>query len=162
MRASPFTSLAGWLSFSLCLGQCVVSTGCATRPAASPQTEVTAIRSLLTRQLEDWNAGNLAGFMAGYAKSESTHFASGGTLHLGWQAVFDRYRLRYKDAAAMGKTTFSDLEVSLLAPDAATAFGRWHQKGAEREGSGLFTLILRKGADGWKITHDHTSVGETK
>ncbi len=27
--------------------------------------------------------------------------------------------------------------------------------------SGLFTLIMRRFDDGWKITHDHTSAAET-
>jgi len=152
------------LTLVVCLGACAGLAGCATKPCpvVSPRTDEAAIRNLLARQIEDWNTGNLPGFMAGYAKSDTTHFASGGTLHLGWQAVFERYRARYQDAAAMGKTAFSDLEVSLLGPDSAMAFGRWHQKGANGEGSGLFTLVLRKGSDGWKITHDHTSVSETK
>src|SRR5262245_19985488 len=108
------------------LAVCLWLTGCATKssPIVSPQTEEAAIRNLLAAQLEDWNKRNLQGFMAGYARSDTTHFASGGTLQLGWQAVFDRYRARYQDAAAMGKTTFSDLEVSILGADSAMAFGR--------------------------------------
>jgi ketosteroid isomerase-like protein len=99
--------------------------------------------------------------METYAKSEQTRFASGGTVQRGWQAVFDRYRLRYPDRAAMGRTIFSDLEVTMLSPDSAVAFGRWR---LEREGNqphGLFTLVLRKLPEGWRIIHDHTSVGET-
>ena len=100
--------------------------------------------------------------MQGYAKSDTTRFASGGNVHLGWQTVFDRYRKRYADPAAMGVTTFSDLDVKVLSAEVAMAVGRWHQKGAGGEGSGVFTLVLRKLPEGWRIIHDHTSVAETK
>lgn len=133
--------------------------GCATAARTSVEDEA-AIRAVLQQQVREWNAGNLAGFMETYARSDRTHFASGGNLNLGWQAVFDRYKKRYGDAAGMGTTTFSDLEVTLLGPDAALAFGRWHQKGSRGEGAGLFTLILRKLPEGWRITHDHTSMAE--
>ena len=117
---------------------------------------------MLDQQVRDWNVGNLAGFMEGYDKSDATRFASGGKVLLGWQPVFDRYRQRYANPAAMGTTTFSDLDIKILSRDAAMAFGRWQQKGANLEGSGVFTLILRKTRAGWRIIHDHTSVAETK
>lgn len=138
-------------------------TGCRTPQARkNAVSKEAAIREMLAQQVRDWNAGNLAGFMEGYARSNTTRFASGGNVMLGWQAVFDRYRKRYADPAAMGTTTFSDLDIKVLSPDAAMAFGRWHQKGANGEGSGAFTLILRKLPEGWRIIHDHTSVAETK
>jgi beta-aspartyl-peptidase (threonine type) len=58
----------------------------------------------------------------------------------------------------MGKLTFSDLEIHVLAPDAAWVGGRWQldmQDG--KKPGGLFTLIFRKLPEGWKIVHDHTS-----
>src|SRR5678816_3620257 len=61
-----------------------------------------AVRAALDQQMRDWNAGNLAGFMEVYARSEKTRFASGGDLSLGWQTVFDRYRKKYGTGAAMG------------------------------------------------------------
>jgi ketosteroid isomerase-like protein len=62
----------------------------------------------------------------------------------------------------MGTASLSDLEIAVLAPDAALAFGRWQQQGDRGTGSGLFTLLLRKTADGWRIVHDHTSVAVTQ
>jgi beta-aspartyl-peptidase (threonine type) len=144
-----------WVVAGLIAAAC---SGCATPPHPAKADE-SAVRQVLEQQIEKWNAGDLAGFMETYAKSDQTHFASGGTLHLGWQRVFDRYRSTYGDAAAMGNTTFSDLEITFLGPDAAVAFGRWHQQGSKGEGSGLFTLILRRFPVGWRIVHDHTSAG---
>ena len=130
--------------------------GCATAPKylAGIAQEVQLI---LETQVAEWNRGNLAGFMETYAKSEATRFASGGDVIMGWQTVFDRYKKKYGTPEAMGKLSFSDLDVKVLAPDAALAFGRWHLAREKDQPSGLFTLLFRKMPDGWRIVHDHTS-----
>ena len=58
----------------------------------------------------------------------------------------------------MGRLAFSGVEVVVLGPDAALARGKWGltMPDGTRPG-GLFTLILRKLPEGWRITHDHTS-----
>jgi ketosteroid isomerase-like protein len=138
-----------------------VVSGCRTAQS-NPASAEAEIRALLAQQERDWNAGDLGGFMEGYENSDATRFASGGNVVFGWQTVFDRYRKRYADPAAMGTTTFSDLDIKVLSFDIAMAFGRWHQKGTNGEGSGVFTLLLRKTPAGWRIIHDHTSVADTK
>src|SRR5262249_5802531 len=152
-------SLCCLRAFCLNLALACLSSSCATDRQPKP-ADTAAIRTVLDQQIKEWNAGNLAGFMDTYARSDRTHFASGGTLNLGWQAVFERYQKKYGDASAMGTTTFSDLEITMLGPDAAMAFGRWHQQGSKGEGNGLFTLILKRLPEGWRIVHDHTSVAE--
>jgi len=134
--------------------------GCCSVSTRSAGSEQEAIRTILDQQVREWNRENLAGFMETYARGEGTRFASGGNVNLGWQAVFDRYKAKYGSPGAMGVTTFSALEVTMLGPDAAMAFGRWHQKGSKGEGSGLFTLILKKQPEGWRIVHDHTSAAQ--
>jgi len=130
--------------------------GCRTSSSDLPRADA-QVRSVLEQQVREWNAGNLAGFMETYAKSEGIRFASGGDISLGWQMVFDRYRQKYGDRAAMGRLTFSNLEITVLAPDAALAFGRWQLQRERDQPSGLFTLMLRKLPEGWRIVHDHTS-----
>jgi ketosteroid isomerase-like protein len=115
------------------------------------------IRAVLDRQTKEWNAGNLPGFMEAYEKSDQLRFQSGDDVALGWQPVLDRYRARYPDRAAMGTLTFSELIVEVLAPQAALAHGRWRLQRAQDQPSGLFTLLLRKRPQGWRISHDHTS-----
>lgn len=134
---------------------------CQTPRSASRSTQA-AVTAALEQQVREWNAGNLAGFMETYAKSDRIRFASGGDVSLGWRTVFDRYQKRYGDRAAMGTLTFSDLDITLLGSDAALAFGRWRLKREKDEPSGLFTLVFRKTADGWRIVHDHTSAAENK
>ena len=112
---------------------------------------------MLDHQVMDWNAGDIAGFMRGYAKSDTTRFASGGEITRGWQTVFARYLKRYGDRAAMGRLTFTELEITVLAPDRAEVFGHWRLDREEDTPHGLFTLLMRKTPDGWRGVHDHTS-----
>ena len=58
----------------------------------------------------------------------------------------------------MGRLAFTGLEVVMLGPDAALARGRFQLSMSDgKRPTGLFTLILRKRPEGWRIVHDHTS-----
>jgi ketosteroid isomerase-like protein len=117
------------------------------------------VKSMLEQQVRDWNEGQIDRFMRAYAQGDSTRFASGGDVTTGWQAVLDRYRSKYPSRAAMGRLTFTDIEVTPLAADAALAFGKWRLDQPLDKNSGLFTLLFRNTKDGWRIVHDHTSAG---
>jgi len=118
----------------------------------------TGVRGLLAEQAAAWNRGDVDGFLAGYWNSEETVFAgSQGIIH-GWQAVRERYRKNYPDRKAMGTLAFSDLEVAALCPDAALAIGKWHLDREAGPVGGVFSLVLRKFPDGWRVIADHTSV----
>jgi ketosteroid isomerase-like protein len=136
--------------------------GCATRPSAPAGDGTAAIRAVLEEQARAWNDGSIERFMQGYARRDNIRFASGGEVERGWQPVFDRYVKKYGDRAAMGRLTFSDLEITPLAADAAVVLGRWRLQRAQDEPSGLFTLIFRRFPEGWRIVHDHTSAAEKK
>ncbi|MBZ5628796.1 MAG: DUF4440 domain-containing protein [Acidobacteriia bacterium] len=155
------------------VGQCLLSWTAVAQPPSEDQKGT--IRQLLATQVDAWNRGDLEGFMAGYWKSPELSFISGATETRGWQPTLDRYRKKYqgegkettpagaKSAPSggpgdMGKLDFFDLRVEMLAADAAFVRGHWHLKMKNGdEPGGLFTLILRKFPDGWKIIHDHTS-----
>lgn len=115
------------------------------------------IEQVLTRQAGAWNQGDIAGFMDGYVHSPALRFASGDSVTYGWQGTLDRYKQRYPDRAAMGTLSFSDLETTVLSPDAAVVFGHWRLKTGKDEPHGLFTLVFRKENDAWHIVADHTS-----
>ena len=143
MRAAAF--VAGLL----------LSCGCVTaRPSRNTEAEV---RAVLDRQVAEWNRGSVDGFMHGYSNSPDTRFASGGEVTMGWQTVGERYKRRYSDAAKMGHLDFDHVDVKILSPDAAVVFGHWHLHRAADAPTGLFTLVFRRGPDGWRIVHDHTS-----
>ena len=115
------------------------------------------IEQVLADQAKAWNAGDIDRFMEGYARTPDLRFATGGTVTRGWQETLDHYRQRYPDRAAMGALAFSDLDTTVLSPDAAVAFGRWRLKTATGEPNGLFTLLFRRTDAGWRIVADHTS-----
>jgi ketosteroid isomerase-like protein len=117
-----------------------------------------AVRKVLDEQAKAWNKGDLDGFMAGYWKSPELTFSSGGDRTKGWQATLERYRKRYQgEGKEMGKLSFSDVEVVVLGADSAFVRGRFQLVRSKDKPSGIFTLILRRFPEGWRIVHDHTS-----
>lgn len=125
-------------------------------PAPS-EPEKSEISTLLLAQQNAWNRGNIEEFMQGYSHDVTLRFASGATVLQGWEATLKRYQAKYPDRKAMGQLEFSDLDIEILAPDAASVFGKWRLKREKDAPKGLFTLIMRKSAVGWRIVHDHTS-----
>jgi beta-aspartyl-peptidase (threonine type) len=117
-----------------------------------------AIQNVLDAQVAAWNKGNLEGFMAGYWKSPELSFYSGKNRTRGWQQTLDRYRKRYQgEGKEMGKLAFSDITIDLLSAENALVRGRWQLTLKNDRPEGLFTLIVRKTPQGWRIVHDHTS-----
>jgi len=126
------------------------------------------ISRMLEQQAQAWNAGDIDSFMAPYWHSPDLTFSSGGKVTRGWQATLDRYHQRYPTREAMGRLTFTDIEVTEPGPKVALVLGRWRLDRAEPIGGG-FSLVLRKDdeltfaptltGDGaaWVIIHDHTS-----
>jgi uncharacterized protein (TIGR02246 family) len=153
--AMPQAANAGSLLHQ-CLPCCIALPDCA---AAAPQTESEdAIKQVLNDQVAAWNKGDLEGFMKGYWKSPDLTFFSGATKTEGWQGTLERYIKKYRaDGKEMGKLTFSELKVEVLGPDSAFVRGRFQLEMGKEKPSGLFTLIFKKTADGWRIVHDHTS-----
>ena len=121
-----------------------------------------AIEHVLRTQQEAWNRHDLEGFMAGYWNSPELTFFSGAKEHDGWQATIDRYRAAYASPGhEMGKLEFSGLRIEMVGADAAFVRGAWLLTMPDgKTPHGLFTLVLRKSSEGWKIVHDHTSAAE--
>jgi ketosteroid isomerase-like protein len=151
MTASPMFRLA-LLAFAL---------GPFSRLAAEtshvPPPASVSIALLLQAQADAWNRGDIDAFMQTYAQTDDLRFASGGNVTYGWKATLERYKQRYPDRAAMGTLAFSGLAVTELSPDAALVFGHWQLTRAHDAPHGLFTLLVRRTAEGWKIYADHTS-----
>jgi ketosteroid isomerase-like protein len=120
-----------------------------------------AVRALLDEQVAGWNRGDLEDFMAGYWQSDTLRFASGGDVTFGWGATLDRYRTRYPDRATMGTLSFVDVVVEPLGNTHALAFGRYVLEREADRPTGLFTLLLERRPEGWRIVHDHTSAGDS-
>jgi uncharacterized protein (TIGR02246 family) len=148
-------------SHAIAISCCILS---ATFVGAAPQESPAAaaqIESVLRAQQDAWNGGDIDTFMNGYARSASTVFVSDDQVTRGWDTVRERYRRKYSDRTKMGTLAFSDVEVTMLSPDAAVILGRWTLKRAKDEPHGRFTLIFRRLREGWRIIHDHTSAAHT-
>lgn len=135
---------------------CVVFASIAPVKAQAPSQEILAP---ILKSADDWSRGDLDAFMESYEQSPETTFV-GSEVARGTDAVLSRYKRTYPDAARMGKTTFSELQARPLGADLAIVTGRYRLERKEEWGgnkSGIFTLVMRKGAKGWRIIHDHTS-----
>jgi len=115
------------------------------------------IRALLDQQTEAWNRGDIEAFMAGYWKSGETEFVGSNGVSRGWQALLERYRKNYPDRKAMGRLSFSNLEIHIVCADAAYAIGQFKLERENDRPTGFFTLNFRRFAEGWRIVEDHTT-----
>jgi ketosteroid isomerase-like protein len=98
--------------------------------------------------------------MESYDESDATLFIGRTGVTRGHRQVLENYLKRYPNKAAMGTTTFSNIQVKLLSPEYAWVLGNWNLKrdsSAGGEAGGVFTLLLHKTAKGWRIIADHTS-----
>lgn len=114
------------------------------------------IMEVLEKQKEAWNRGDLKGYMAYYWNSEELTFQSGDRRIKGWNTLYERYSRSYP-GDRMGRLDFSDLEIKMLGENHALVLGRWQVEWATEKKGGVFTLIIRKFPEGWRIIHDHTS-----
>jgi ketosteroid isomerase-like protein len=147
---------SGWI---LCAGFVVAISLAMTINAYVPADDSAEaqIRSVLEMQSAAWNRGDIDAFMEGYWRSPEVEFVGASGITRGWQAVHDRYRRNYPDGKAMGKLSFSNLEVHVDCPDGAFAIGNFQLEREKDRPSGVFTLNFRKFKEGWRVVADHTT-----
>ncbi len=112
---------------------------------------------MLEEQVKWWNEGNIEKYMEGYWKSDSLVFTSDGSVMRGWRETLERYRRRYPTRQTMGTLSFSELEIHVLDRVTAWVLGKWKLVRERDAPQGVFTLVLRRFPQGWRIVHDHTS-----
>lgn len=114
------------------------------------------ILDVLTKQKTAWNQGDIESFMKYYWRSEDFTFQSGNNRILGWDALLARYKKNYS-GENMGALNFTDIVIKDLSHKSAVVLGRWEVKQKDETLGGLFTLVLKRMPEGWRIIHDHTS-----
>lgn len=125
--------------------------------SAQSKTE-TEIFSIIQKQAEYWNNGNIAGFMDYYWNSEKLKFVSKNGVSYGWQKVYDNYKKAYPSKEKMGQLTFTLESIQKINNKNAIAIGKWELKREKDEDlSGYFSLIWKKIKGKWLIVIDHTS-----
>ncbi len=129
-------------------------------PVAGAAPEQTAaIKALLEQQASDWNRGDLDAFARGYKNAPDILFI-GRTVEHGYAGMLAGYKAHYPTRDAMGKLSFTGLEVQPLDERFATATGHFHLGRTAKGGGdadGYFLLVLEKTAGGWKIVRDDTT-----
>ena len=114
------------------------------------------ITDILDQQKISWNEKNIEGFMEYYWNSQKFTFQSGNKRLHGWDALLSRYKENFT-GEKWGKLDFTDIEIKVLSNDIAYVLGRWQLLYDDSSGEGLFTIILLRMPEGWRIVNDHTS-----
>jgi ketosteroid isomerase-like protein len=134
----------------------IIASICLSCPVSDIQKINNEIQTVLEQQKTSWNEGSIEGFMEYYWKSDDLTFQSGNKRLQGWNALLSRYKESYS-GEKMGKLDFTDIKIKILSSDFACVLGRWKLAFGDSLKEGLFTLILQRFAEGWRIIHDHTS-----
>jgi uncharacterized protein (TIGR02246 family) len=141
----------------------------ACRAGASPPAGVTprpdgpGLANHMTKQLdraaEDWNRGDLEGFVSDYAPESSTTFVDGRRARHGFEYIHDMYGLRFRPGVQRDSLHFEEIEARALSPALALVTGRFIlQRAGQTTASGPFTLVMELRPEGWRILHDHSSI----
>jgi uncharacterized protein (TIGR02246 family) len=130
-------------------------------PAELGAADRAAIEQVLDDQRQAWNRGDLDGFLAAYEPSDRLLFTSGAKIRRGFTETRDKYRERYGSASeTMGQLEFEVLDIRGVGPRAAIVLGRYRLTATPEAGEGVFTIILERQDDAWRIIHDHTSAAQ--
>jgi len=131
----------------------------ADRPSPADEAE---IRSVLDRQRDAWNRGDIDTFMAGYHRRPEIVFTSGAKIRRGWDETLAAYREKYVEGDAMGHLEFEDIELQPVGPDGAVALGRFVLTETPQASSGVFSLVFTREQGTWGIVHDHSSASDAE
>lgn len=122
------------------------------------QQELDVIKVLL-KQETAWNRGDIDSFAQGYKNSPDTIFVT-HQISRSYAGMVEAYKRDYPNKATMGTLSYSELEVHTLDENYAVVIGKYHLDRGKKEGGeaeGLFSLVLEKTDQGWKIIIDHTT-----
>lgn len=142
-----------WIKISLF----VLFAGVTTLVSAQENKAIETVKSILLRQADDWNRGDVDAFMVGYWPSDKLQFIGGNGVTYGWQNTLDRYKRVYPDVATMGQLKFDILEVQQLSKKVIMLTGKYTLTRENDTPTGHFLLIWKKIKGEWLIVADHSS-----
>jgi uncharacterized protein (TIGR02246 family) len=132
----------------------VLLIGCVNLGAADARTEISKELSI---QLQAWNRGDIPAFVETYAVNCTF---VGKQILRGRSQLLARYRKSYASPAAMGKLSFTNLEVEPLDNRIAIVTGKWDIDRLASAGGpigGVFSLVWQIQEGRWRIVLDHTT-----
>lgn len=116
-----------------------------------------SILAILDKQTQAWNRGDIEAFMNGYWENDSLMFIGKSGVTYGWKNTLNNYKKGYPDTAAMGKLTFTLIQVKKLSGKYYLVTGKWFLKRSVGDVGGHYTLLFRKIRGRWVIISDHSS-----
>jgi uncharacterized protein (TIGR02246 family) len=117
----------------------------------------TEVRNVLAKQNAAWNRGDVDAFMIGYWENDSLMFIGKSGVTYGYKNTLANYKKNYPDTAAMGKLTFTLIQLKQLSPEFFHVTGKYYLTRTIGDASGHFTLVFRKINGKWVIISDHSS-----
>lgn len=120
--------------------------------------ELEIVKTLLVQE-KAWNAGDLDTYLKGFKNSPDTIFMA-RQISRGYAQISEDYKHNYPNRTVMGQLSFSELDAHPISDTLAICLGRYHLDRSRKDGGpadGIFSLVLEKSPDGWKIILDHTS-----
>jgi ketosteroid isomerase-like protein len=134
------------MAFTLTTGTIKAQTG---------NAETEAIQ-LMNAAAEQWNKGDLDGYMALYDTAATMMLPKGRTRVNGMRELYEQYYFENgKPKQLLGYDTY---EFTALGKEYALLTGRFILKANDKmkERTGTFSLVFVHTANGWKILHDHS------
>lgn len=120
-------------------------------------SDLNEIMDLLNKQAEQWNKGNIEGFMNGYWENDSLMFIGKSGVTYGYKNTLNNYKKGYGDTAHMGKLFFTPIQFRKLSNEYYFVVGKWFLKRSVGDIGGHYTLLIRKIKGKWVIVADHSS-----
>ncbi|UAK23459.1 YybH family protein [Sphingomonas nostoxanthinifaciens] len=125
--------------------------------APTAAQEKAAIAQVIADMEAAWNRADFRGYMAGF-QNPGVMFVSNGRIQRDWQGTLDHYIRDYGgDPARRGTLHFRDLQIDLLAPDAALLVSHYHLERPDHPQEGVNTRLFRKIDGRWVIAMNHVS-----
>lgn len=129
-----------------------------TMTAAQVDSARNEILMMMTRAAAAWNRGDLNAFVSDYDSVQAATFIGRNGVVRGRDVIREQYASRFAAGGRRDSLSFENVEVDLLAPDAANVIAYYRlMRGDSTISRGPTSLVMRKRGNTWKITHDHSS-----
>ena len=130
-------------------------------PVLVPTTAETfdAVSNTLDAAAEAWSSGDVEAVMATYVADEPLLVFLGDTPLKGPDAVRAALQARAAQPGGLGQMTYEWFETLQFDVNTTVASGRVVVRRAGKTQRGLFTRVLRRTSEGWRIVHDQLAWG---
>ena len=126
--------------------------------AAAGETVRSVVRVMMARGAAAWNRGDLDAFVDDYAPDTTTTYVGSRGLVRGRAAIRAAYAPRFAPGVQRGTLRFENMEIDVLAPDAAFALATYVLTvGDSTIARGPTSILFRRIGGRWYMTRDHSS-----